>query len=263
MFASLLATICSAVSCGSPCSWVITACLVALVPLLALLFGLSACLVPFAAGAACPFFPTPSTPVNTPTTPPIAPPSTPPTGPAALLPACAPCWTPLTSPCACAPAPISVRTTAPIAKRNPSCANADGVGLNIIRSPWSFLRSGSRVGLVRQADGFKRLLARRAPTLSFSRRASLPPLLALGMNKASIHNEWDRCRSACDAIAHPIAHLAGRHARACACNAVFSSTHWCYSVRRELARETGSATRNVSSRVRRSLISRQMTAILL
>ncbi len=77
MFASLLATICSAVSCGSP-SWVSTACLAPLpaLPAFAVLAE-PACFVPpapFAAGAACPFFPTPSTPVKTPTTPPIAPP---------------------------------------------------------------------------------------------------------------------------------------------------------------------------------------------
>jgi len=32
--------------------------------------------------------------------------------------------------------------------------------------------------------------------------ASLAPHLAIKMNKASIHSEWDRHRSACDAIAH-------------------------------------------------------------
>ena len=98
MFASLLATICSPVSCGSP-AWVNTTCLVSLRALVA--FAVFAELGSFASvellaagGAACPVLPTPNTPVNTPTTPPIAPPNTPPTGPAALLPACAPCWTP-------------------------------------------------------------------------------------------------------------------------------------------------------------------------
>src|ERR1700736_584704 len=100
ILASLLATICSAVSCGAP-SWVSTAC--CCVPLAALLafafFPGAACFDP-GAGAGSFFVGTPSTPVNTPTTPPIAPPSTPPTGPAALLPSLAPSWTPLTSPCA-------------------------------------------------------------------------------------------------------------------------------------------------------------------
>src|SRR3981189_1019752 len=71
MFASLFATICSAVSCVSP-SCVSTACLVSLPPLPALAaFAEPVCLVPLPAGA-WPVFPTPSPPVNTPTPPPTA-----------------------------------------------------------------------------------------------------------------------------------------------------------------------------------------------
>jgi hypothetical protein len=42
-----------------------------------------------------------------------------------------------------------------------------------------------------------------------------------------------------------------------------ASTRWRHGIHSELARENGSAIRNVSSRARTSLISRQVTAILL
>jgi hypothetical protein len=79
------------------------------------------------------------------------------------------------------------------------------------------------------------------------------------MNKASIHNEWHRRRLACDAIAHPVE----RRVPARACSAVLHRSRWRHGIHSELARENGSAIRNVSSRARTSLISRQVTAILL
>src|ERR1700722_4868363 len=155
MLASLLATICSAVSSGSPCSCVRTAAsLVTFAPLAALPVSLAASLgASFAVsladfgepGGCFALFagvcPAPSTPVKTPTTPPIAPPSTPPTGPAALLPSLAPFWTPsITCAFAAKGALRRTTTTAASTRRNPSCACAIGVGLVIIWSPWSISR---------------------------------------------------------------------------------------------------------------------------
>src|SRR2546423_14894956 len=92
MFASLLATICSPVSCGSP-AWVNTTCLVSLRALVA--FAVFAELGSFASvellaagGAGCSVMPTPHTPAHTPTPAAQRPPHTASPGPAPAVPSC-------------------------------------------------------------------------------------------------------------------------------------------------------------------------------
>src|SRR3954454_23340320 len=154
MLASLLETICSAVSCGAP-AWVSTAaccccCLAAFAALLPFAgfdvspclegspcLEASPCLASFAAGACPPLLllppvRTPVTPVTTPTTPPMAPPSTPPTGPAALLPSRTPFLTPSTT-CASTncDAPSNMTAAAPRTAHHLSRARSLDVGLVI------------------------------------------------------------------------------------------------------------------------------------
>src|SRR5579871_2672268 len=154
ILASLLLTICSAVSCGAPScvsTWTGLPPFVAAAVFASTLAFLP-CLSPGAAlllGGALfgPPVTAPTTPPTTPTTPPIAPPSTPPTGPAALLPSCAPCWTPFTRPCASTIRGALTRRMAatPSATHSLRRVRRRDVGLVIVRSPY---RSGFQFGRI-------------------------------------------------------------------------------------------------------------------